>query len=179
MDVELLKKTLLKWNGKHIDFLIDVYNTNLQYPSFINNIIEIYSTDNELEHSTSWIIKHHIDNGKALEQDQIEKMLQKTGKLNYWESQLHLLQIIPGIRLTEKQAESIEPHILKLLESEKKFVRAAAYEAYFEVVRFFPDLSTEFRTACEKALTKESASVKVKIKRILSKLITGANNGYK
>jgi hypothetical protein len=178
MNKELLKTTLLKWDRKHTDFLINIYGENLQNPCFISDIIEIYSTNIELEHSTSWIIKHHVDNGKDLEQEQTKKMLQKIGELNYWESQLHLLQIIPKVSLTERQVESIEAKIRKLLNSEKKFVKAAAYEAYFEVVNFFPELKNEFRIICEEAIDKESASVKVKIKRILNKLITGANNVY-
>ena len=177
MNKELLKTTLFKWDRKHTDFLINIYCKNLQSPCFISDIIEIYSTKIELEHSTSWIIKHHIDNGKDLEQEQTEKMLRKIGELNYWESQLHLLQIIPKVSLTEKLVEFIEPKIRELLDSEKKFVKAAAYEAYFEVVNFYPDLKNEFRIICEEAINKESASVKVKIKRILNKLITVANNG--
>lgn len=168
--MELLKNTLLKWDGRHVDLLIDVYDSKIQDPSFINDIIELYSTNNELEHATSWIIKYHIDNGKTLKQAQIGKLFQKIAQLSYWESQLHLLQLIPKLTLTKHHVASIAPHVLELLESEKKFVKAAAYEAYFEIVNFFPELSSEFHAACEEALTKESASVKVKIKRILNQL---------
>jgi hypothetical protein len=64
----------------------------------------------------------------------------------------------------------LEPAIRKLLNSENKFVKAASYEAYFEVVKLFPDLKREFILMCNGALDRESAAVKVKIKRILKAL---------
>jgi len=165
-----LKDKLLSWNEKQVDFLIDIYNANLKNSSFIRDIVQIYSSSDELEHSTSWIIKYHVENGHTLKSDHLEKILSKINKLNHWGSQLHVLQIISKISLTKEQAQFIEPCIIELLQSENKFVRAAAYEAYFKIVQLFPNRSNKFRTTCEEALDKESAAVKVKIKRILTQL---------
>ncbi len=172
MDKGKLTDLLSQWDRKHTDFLKSIYKKGCLKPSFINDLIKIYSTSNEFECSTSWILKHHFDNGKKLKEEQTDLVLKKLEELEYWENQLHLLQIIPKVHLTQRQTESIEPVIRKLLKSEKKFVKAAAFEAYFEVVKLFPLLKNEFLIICEDALVKESASVKVKIRRILNKLKT-------
>jgi hypothetical protein len=162
-----MEEILSKWDHKHTVFLKSFYQENISKDTFINDIIQIFLTNPKLEHATSWLLKHYFDQGETVEQEQIGLLLKKIEELTYWGSQLHLLQILPKTPLTEKQAALIEPTIRKLLNSENKFVKAAAYEAYFEVVKVFPDLKHEFTLICKGALARESAAVKVKIKRIL------------
>lgn len=170
MNKETLISELQKWDGKYTSFLKEIYGINVQNPLFIDDLIVIYSSNIELEHSTTWLIKHYIDNGETLNTKQLNEFFKKMGKLDYWESQLHILQIIPKVKLTRKQIELIEPEIRKLLKSEKKFVKAASYEAYFEIAKIIPELRNEFKLLCFDALERESASVKVKIKRVLNKI---------
>ena len=170
MDKAAVERFLNQWDRKHTDPLKAFYNTHQKAPSFIDGVLELYLQDKGLEHATSWIIKHHCDNGRSLNRNQLDKAIGKLGELDYWENQLHVLQIIPMAELTKEQAGRIEPEVRKLLESNKKFVKAAAYEAYVAVVKHFPELRPEFVALCENALEKESASVKVKIRRILDAL---------
>jgi hypothetical protein len=46
-------------------------------------------------------------------------------------------------------------------------VRAAAYEAYYEVTQVIPELKQELKQQCELALNRESTSVQVKIRKII------------
>lgn len=170
MDKQHLENLLFKWDKKHTDYLKSIYRANIHNPSFIQLLIDLYLTNTPSELPASWLIKHYCDTGETLTQVQVEQILNNFDALTDWGSRLHILQIIPKIQLTEQLAEQIEPEIRKLLKSDNKFVKAAAYEAYFEIVRLFPEFSDEFKRICENALASESASVKVKIKRILKKL---------
>lgn len=168
MQKKEIEDLLLEWDGKHTDFLKSIYLENIERKTFFDDITDLYLNNKELEHSTSWLIKHHFDNGYILRDEQIENVVNKMSELTFWGSKLHLLQILPKIELSKKQADRIEPEIRRLLTSENKFLKAAAYEAYFEIAKLFPELKNEFKILCNERLSRESASVKVKIRRILN-----------
>ena len=172
MEEEKLRNALLQWDRKHTDYLKPIYAGHKHDRGFINAIIGLFLKEKKLEHATSWLLKHHMDNGQNFGAAQVDKIFQKFGELTYWETQLHLLQILPNVPKSPKQMAAIEPHIRRLLKADKTFVKAAAYQAYLEVVKLFPELKDEFSTICQEALIKESASVRVKVKRILEALRT-------
>lgn len=162
-----LIKQLSGWDRKHTDYLIALYNENSNKVDFIDVIINVYLQSNDLDHSTTWLIKHFVDEGNRLNDSQTDKVLSKINELEYWESLLHLLQLIPTMRLTPKNAKSIEHCVHSLMSSEKKFVKAAAYDAYFEIVKIFPKLRNEFHMRCEDALQNESAAIRSKVKKLV------------
>uniref|UniRef100_UPI00404B1471 hypothetical protein n=1 Tax=Fulvivirga sp. TaxID=1931237 RepID=UPI00404B1471 len=170
MNSKKLIDRLSGWDRKHTDYLIALYNENSDKADFIDDIINVYLQYNELDHSTTWLIKHHVDEGNRLNESQTNKVLSKINELEYWESLLHLLQLIPTMHLTPKDAKSIEHRILLLMDSEKKFVKAAAYDAYFEIVKIFPQLKNEFYKRCELAIQTESASIRSKVKKLVMKM---------
>jgi hypothetical protein len=172
-----LKERLRKWDGKHTSYLIAIYQQQVDDPAFVDDIIQLYLKHIELQPATTWIIKHYVDNGHKLSQTQIDKTLSRVNTLEQWEAQLHILQLIPQFPISTKTAEYIEPFVREKLTSEKKFVKAAAYEAYYEIVKVYPALNNEFRILCEEALANESASVRAKVKNIYAKMTASANTG--
>jgi len=172
-----LKERLRKWDGKHTNYLIAIYRQQVDDPAFINAIIQLYLKHIELQPATTWIIKHFVDNGDKLNQAQIDKILSGVNSLEHWEAQLHILQLIPKFQLSTKNAEYIEPFVREKLTTEKKFVKASAYEAYYEIVKAYPALTNEFRILCEEALANESASVRAKVRKICAKMTASTNNG--
>lgn len=167
----VLRKVLVNWDGTHVDYLAEIYAKNEADPVFFDEIIALYLKDTELQVATSWLIKLHYDQKKVLSPEQVVHILSGIYTLEHWGAQLHILQIIPRFQLDAKLAENIEPFVRKALDSETKFVKAAAYEAYVEIVMHFPGLKDEFVARCKTALQMESASVKVKVRRALKKII--------
>lgn len=166
---ENLKQQLLNWDGVHIGYLLDIYvNIKNDLYSF-DEIIDYYLLETELQKVTSWLIKHHYDTKNQLTESQIEKILSASNRLKDWEGQLHILQLIPKFNIDKNIASKIKSFVRKSMTSEKKFVKAAAYEAYFEIVKCIPELLSEFKLLCEESLVKESASIRSKIKKILLK----------
>lgn len=170
-----LKAAYLQWDGIHTAHLRQLYLENREDPSFIPATLALLENEHAVEVSSSWVLKHHIDQGEMLSSDQVDQLINKLPELRFWESRLHLLQMIPQISLTDAQAERLEPAVRKHLSSDRAFVKASAFAAYFEIVKRFPELKNEFRLLCEDSLEKVSASVKVKIRRILKQL-QGAEN---
>ncbi|MDN3688122.1 hypothetical protein [Cyclobacterium jeungdonense] len=170
-----LKEAFLQWDGTHTAYLKNLYQENREDPSFIPITLSLFETEAAVEVSSSWVLKHHVDQGGTLSPDQVAQLLNKLDGLRFWESRLHLLQVIPKVALTAAQAEHLEPTVRSLLSSERAFVKAAAFAAYFEIVELFPELKNEFRLLCEDSLDKVSASVRVKIRRILKHLQSEKN----
>ena len=166
---ESIRKKLQAWDGQKMDYLASIYS-NYAETKGLDEIIQLFSEDPGIQVATSWLLKHHIDTGGGFSPNQLEKILLHFKEISDWPGRLHILQIIPQVGLTIKQSELLEPVVGEFLYSENKFVRAAAYEAYFEIVRNIPPLQNEFRIQCEDSLEKVSASVRVKIRRILLKL---------
>jgi len=169
-DKKELISSLLDWDEKHTEYLKRIYSEHSGHPNFINLVIDLFLNHTGLDHSTSWLIKHHVDMQGNLNTQDITNVLSNLKNLSYWGSTLHILQIIPKVELKKDLAEKIEIEVFKKLKSDNTFVRASAYEAYFEIVKLIPELKNEFRAICVDALEREKASVKVKIKRGLQKL---------
>ncbi|MEO0333723.1 MAG: hypothetical protein AAF223_18955 [Bacteroidota bacterium] len=167
---DTLTHSLTHWDGKHIDHLVSLYNSHISDVTFIDNIIQLYQSHEDLRRATSWLIKHHYDSGNTLSAKQIKQIVSIAHCLQHWESQLHILQLIPRFDINVKMAEHLEPFAREKMNSDKKFVKAAAYEAYLEIVKNIPELRNEYRLICEEALTHESASVKAKVRKILKRI---------
>ncbi|MEM8965946.1 MAG: hypothetical protein AAGE93_05985 [Bacteroidota bacterium] len=165
-----LPHSLAHWDGKHIDHLVSLYNSHISDATFIDDIIQLYQSHEDLRRATSWLIKHHYDKANTLSVKQVNKILGIVNHLQHWESQLHVLQIMPKLNIDSKMAEHLEPFVREKMSSSKKFVKAAAYEAYLEIVRNIPELRHEYRLICEEAFIHESASVRAKVRKILKKI---------
>lgn len=170
MKKKVLKEWYLQWDGTHTDYLKNLYREYRDDPSFIPATLALLETEEAVEVPSSWVLKHHVDQGEMLSSDQVAQLVKILDGLSFWESQLHLLQIIPNVSLTTAHAEHLEPSIRPFLFADKKFVKAAAFTAYFEIVILIPELQHEFRLICEDALERASASVKVRIRRALNHL---------
>jgi hypothetical protein len=172
MKKNVLKELYLQWDGTHTAYLKNLYREYRDDPALIPATLALLETAQAVEVSCSWVLKHHVDQGEMLSSDQVDQLVKKMAGLRFWESRLHLLQIIPNVSLTPAHAEQLEPSIRPLLFADKKFVKAAAFTAYFEIVTLIPELQHEFRLICEDALEKASASVNVRIRRVLKHLKT-------
>lgn len=168
MNEEVLN-TLNNWKGPEVNSLKHLYEKHFGKVEFWNDLLDLYQIQ-ALEIPATWMFKNHYRYKRKLQSEQIDIIINYFNQLGYWESRLHVLQLIPEFKINKRQAELLEKPIYTLLKSETKFVRAAAYEAYFEVVKNIPELSNEFKEICLAAQQTESASVLVKIRRILKLL---------
>lgn len=168
-----MKEYLQHWDGKHIEYLIQWYADHVNDSSFVDSLIQLYVEDRATRKATSWLLKHHSDNQQVFNNSQKELILSIVEELEDWEIQLHILQLIPKFSINEKVAEQIEPFVRVKMNSDKKFVKATAYEAYFEIVKIYPELKNEFQLLCEEALRVESASIKAKVRKIFKEIEKG------
>ena len=157
-----------QWDGKHTEPLIGLYQDYQNRADFRDYLVSAYLEHPEWEVPVTWLIKHHYDQKQKLTQEQEQVVLDGFSNLEQWEARLHILQLIPKWSLSKEQAFLLEPLLASAMDDDKKFVRAAAYEAFAKIVPHLSKKKREsFRERCEAAMATESASVKVKLRRAL------------
>ena len=167
---DTLSKKLYAWDGVHIDYMTPIYDRYSKKQEFLDTLIRLYQNDLQLQIATTWLLKHHYDSGQKLSEKQITEVLLLCDKLSLWEARLHILQIIPKFDLTEDMVALIEWFVRAAINDNKKFVKAAAYQAYFTLIQYKPELREEFKSQCQYAMDHESAAVVSKVRKILKQL---------
>jgi len=165
-----LSEQLYQWDGTHMEPLSTLYTNHRQDPLFMDTLIQLYRNDLQLQIGTTWLLKHHYDKGNKLSEKQITEILLMSEKLSLWEARLHILQLIPKFNLTSRMVPLFEWFVRAAINDQKKFVKAAAYQAYSVLIDFKPELKEDFKAQCIHALEHESASVVSKVRKILKQL---------
>ena len=165
-----LIEDLLQWDGKHTDYLIDVYTRNAITPYFYKELILIISDQPKTQVASTWLIKHHYDQKNQLPDILITELLKSCDLLEEWGAKLHILQILPKVIITDDCLNVVDQFVRKCIKDKQKFVRAWGYQGLYEVSKSIPQYREEIKSICTEALEKESASVKVRLRKILTLL---------
>ena len=166
MDINLKSKLGL-WDCIHIEYLIKLYRENSSDIEFFENLVTICINEQELQKTTTWLIKHHYDNGQTLPNSFTERLLTSCKTVENWEAKLHLLQLLPHFKLTNKSIPIADDFARNCLIDNNKFVRAWAYNGLYELTKYIPEMKTELEFICQRAMETESAAIKSKVKKIL------------
>ncbi len=167
---QILLNKLAEWNGKHTQPLIDVYEGQQDYSAFFKDLIDIYITHSEHQTAITWLFKHHYDAKQTIDQEILNVLYLTCNELTEWEARLHTLQIMPHIFIPREAYPQVETFVRKCLEDPKPFVRAWAYQGFYEITRYTPEYISELKSLCEQALQEEKASVKARVRKIIEKL---------
>lgn len=165
-----LIEDLLQWDGKHTDYLIDVYTRNAITPSFYKDLIVIISDQPKTQVASTWLIKHHYDQKNQLPDILITELLKSCDLLEEWGAKLHILQILPKVTIADNCLNAVDLFVRKCIKDKQKFVRAWGYQGLYEVSKSIPEYTDELKAMCNKALETESAAVKVRLRKILTLL---------
>lgn len=166
MNSELNSKLKL-WDGVHTEYLTELYGVNSLSLDFFENLVAICVNEQDLQKTATWLIKHHYDNGQKLPGFLTERLLTSCKTVENWEAKLHLLQLLPYFKLTNKSIIITEDFTRKCLEDNNKFVKAWAYNGLYVLTKYIPELTTELEFICQRAMETESAAIKSRVKKIL------------
>lgn len=170
MKAQNLKKILEEWNGKQVEYLKTIYQERVNEELFFEELIELCTNEADLQKGTTWLIKYHYDQKKALPESLVNPFIRAALKSENWEAQLHFLQTLPYLIPEKKGLFSLDFFVRKCLKSEVKFVRAWAYQGFYELTKYIPEYKQECLLLCEEAMEKESASIKARVRKVLKLL---------
>ena len=157
-------------NGKQVNYLKQIYKNHHISPDFVPHLLKILSTHRNIQKVSTWLIKYHLEQKYTLTTAQTVELIDICPILKDWEAQLHVLQMLPYLQLNDDLIEILEVFIGKLLGSPKKFVKAWAYNALYELTHYQPEKKADVLILFQTALETESAAVKARIRNIMKKI---------
>ncbi|GAB5551169.1 MAG: hypothetical protein Sapg2KO_07600 [Saprospiraceae bacterium] len=163
--MESIKSELINWDGKSTFILQDIYNKNCQNPNFIQILTDWSIQDVKLQNASTWLLKHYVDKKNTLTRSQTVALLPALSVAKAWPAQLHLLQMLPLLPLTEADLEILLNPIERLMQDKVKFVKAWAYYAFALMTQFVPELRPEVEQIFQIGIENESAAIKARIRR--------------
>ena len=115
------------------------------------------------------MLKRHLENNHKLSESETTAIYQNLENLVHWESKLHVLQCLSYLLIPKPDKSGVETFLRNCLMEENKFVRAWAYNGFYELSVQYPEYAEETRQFFEMAMRDEAPSVQSRIRNILKK----------
>lgn len=122
--------------------------------------------------AATWLIKHHLEQGRTLSPAQTGKLIENLLAITAWGAQLHVCQSIRFLDIPPNYATTLIAWLRPLRSHQRPFLRAWALDATYEVARQRENAMPEARAAVEAALADPAASVKARARNIARSLKT-------
>ena len=164
-----LEQDIRNWDGKSSSDIDDVYHRYANEDGFVVTIIQLSKCE-VLQKGATWLLKRYVENGqKEIETAELTKIFKQLLKLRRWEAKLHLLQCLPFMRIAGTEKKLVESFLRACLTDNNKFVRAWAYNGFYELASQYPEYKNEEKQIFDMALRCEAPSVTAGIRNILKK----------
>jgi hypothetical protein len=161
-----IKEDLVNWDGKSADDISAIYNRHLHEPSLISDIIKL------IEHvpfqkGATWLLKRYFEDGRKLKQKDVDRIYRLLPRLKHWETKLHILQCFPYMPIAKTKKIEVESFLRDCLVDTNKFIRAWAYNGFYELSVQYQEYKVETKQFFDMALRDEAPSVKARVRNII------------
>ena len=116
--------------------------------------------------STTWVLKRFFENGKRFTQSQSDQVLKLGIDTDRWEAQLHVLQTLPGLQISETLRFDLRRWFLKAIEGDNKLLRAWSYNAMAILASQYAEFEKETEQLLRAGEQDPVASVRARIRNI-------------
>jgi hypothetical protein len=158
---------LSEWDEKSKTQIKQIYSQYCDDPMFLKNLINALKST-KLTAGASWLLKHHLESGARLNYGEEKRILRMLPKLENWQSELHLLQILPYF--TESlDIITLKHYLITRLSHDNKFIRAWTYNGIFLLAEQNPEFRPEANKYFALAMQDEPASVKARLRQCFKK----------
>ncbi len=163
-----LQTKIQQWDGKSSADIEAVYQQYAADSGFVSKLIRL-GTQAALEKGATWLIKRHLEQKYKPTAQQTQNVLSLLPDLTHWESKLHILQCLPYAVIDKAEKKNLEWFLRNHITHSNKFVRAWAYNGFYELAAQHSEYREEVSALFELALQDEPASIKARIKNCLKK----------
>ena len=163
--VDLIQE-LQRFDGKQTAPLEDVAARLLSDEHAVELLLAACESEEpKLETAASWVLKRLQEQGRTLSSPQSNRLLKLLPTLQAWEAKLHVLQMLPQVRVTKRLASTVFQAAVDFLDSEdNKFLRAWSYNALVVLADAHPQLRGQAGELVALAQQEEAASVRARIR---------------
>ena len=163
-----LSEEIGAWDGKSAAALQSIHERHRAEAGFVETLLA-HMADVELQRAATWLLKKHLETGNSLSTSACRTVLGALSVQEHWESKLHMLQCLPYLEIPEDESAGLEKFLEACLESDRKFVRAWAYNGFNELSLRFPRYRERVDGLLVRAGVSEAASVRARIRNILKR----------
>lgn len=163
-----LQLAMRQWDGKSADDIAQIYQQYAEQNNFKHDCL-VAIDDESLQVAATWLLKHAMEQGERLSEAECLSYYGLIGELKNWESNLHFLQSMPFMPIDKTVENNVVEFLRDKLMDSNKFVRAWAYNGFYELSLQYPEYRKETEQFFEMAMRDEVASVKARIRNILKK----------
>lgn len=163
-----IQEDIEQWDGKSAADISAVYIAYYQDDDFLSSIINLFS-EVSLQKGATWLLKKHLENKNEINELETSRIYKNIENLEHWESKLHFLQALPFLLIPQKDKQRIEHFLRKCLMEKNKFVKAWAYNGFYELAIQYPEHAEETKKFFDLAMCNEAPSVKSRIRTIMKK----------
>lgn len=161
-----LSEEIGSWDGKSTAALHATYERHRAEGNFVAMILA-HIADVKSQRAATWLLKKHLEAGNSLSAAECRTVFGVLFDQDHWESKLHVLQCLPYLDIREDDCGGLESFLDACIRSEKKFVRAWAYNGFNELSIRFPRYQEQVDGMLARGGESEAASVRARICNIL------------
>lgn len=137
-----IEQEIASWDGKsatEIKAIYDTYHEDTHFSETITvlTLIKVY------ENGATWLLKAWLEAGNKLEPAQFSKIYRSLDQMKNWKAKLHILQSIPLMPIADAERNNVCKFLRDALTDQNKFVRAWAYNGFYELSRQHSDYTDE------------------------------------
>jgi hypothetical protein len=163
-----IKLEIEQWDGKSANDISDIYDRHCHSPSFTSKIITLIGNAS-FQKGATWLLKRHLENENQIIESEVTAIYQQLRVAEDWESKLHMLECFPFMPIYKPEKKKVEAFLRNCLVDSNKFVRAWAYNGFYELAVQYPEHEKETKQFFEMAMQDEASSVKSRIRNIMKK----------
>lgn len=163
-----IRRKIKNWDGKSANDIGEIYSSHCHGASFSSEIIKLIG-DSSQQKGATWLLKRHFENENQITSEEVSEIYNKLKALKQWESKLHILQCLSFMPNTKPHKSKVEMFLRNCLMDNNKFVRAWAYNGFYELATQHPEHKKETKQFFEMAMRDEAPSVKSRIRNIMKK----------
>ncbi len=134
--------------------------------SAVPQLLDLAADDEAaLQVGATWVVKSLAERGEAPSGESAARVIDLLDRVEAPDAVLHLLQTLPYIAIPADRTEPLRRTLKRLIRSRRAFIRAWAYNGLGVMATADPGLRGEVEALFATAEGRESASVKVRIRR--------------
>lgn len=162
---------LRQWDSKTVRDVVAIYQEFRLQAGFLDSLIGACARP-ETETAATWLIKHHVEDGQVeVSHAQAELYYQNAVSLTQWQAQLHALQTMDHVALSEQMSTEVYDFVSAAISSDKTLLRAWGYYGLALVALQEPAKKVHaMKTLRRAAQTHSKGAIAVRVRKALERL---------
>lgn len=163
----MLKDLLSSYDGKHVSTLEEIISSVQPVKPVINELISLTTDqDHKIQTGSTWLLKNWAERGVEFSGPQLKALFASLPDVIFWEAKLHICQTLPHIRIPKDCDKILLWFLDRSLKDENKYLRAWAYNGFYELSRHFPAYNDHVSRILDEGAAEKTAAVKARIRNI-------------